>query len=92
MNKEEYSVGDIVYKTSFYTSKYPLVKETEGEILNVKMKMIQDEPLGAADKAFYRARYGFQETYPVFELLVKCGNNNFLVSQFGFNKDFHEKS
>lgn len=89
MLTETYTPGELVIKSSSYTSNYPDWKVTRGIILSVKKRTISDESLkgAASDRALYRSRYGNVDSYPCFEMLISTNEGNFVVSQFGFNKD-----
>lgn len=89
MKQEFYKVGDVVKKTPFYASTYPNWKADEGTVVSCKMHLVLDANLASTDKAFFRARYGTQPKYPIFQMLIKVGESPhpYLVSQFGFNKD-----
>ena len=85
--REAYNIGDTVKKTPEYAVKYSGIKSNEGVIVSVKMKLVSDDVLATSDRARYRARYTYQEKYPVFEMIINCNGTHYLVSQFGFNKD-----
>jgi len=87
MKNEFYNVGDLVYKSPVYSAAYPAWKVDKGVVLSVKKRLISDQSLGAIDRASYRSRYGHQDRYPIFELFISTNQGNYLVSQFGFNKD-----
>lgn len=87
MKNESYNVGDLVYKSSIYSSAYPGWKVDRGMILSVKSRVVSEQSLGATDRAMYRSRYGQQDKYTMFEMVISTNMGNYLVSQFGFNKD-----
>ena len=90
MQKEErYRVGDILKKTDYFQSRYPMSKfPAEGKLLSVKMKLISATSLPEMDRHKYYLRYGKLEKYPVFEFLVGIGlGASIMTSQFGYNKE-----
>lgn len=85
--RETYAVGDIVTKTPMYSSNYPAWDVDRGVISKITERFVADQSLGTSDRALYRNRYGAQDRYPIFEMIVSTADGDFLVSQFGFNKD-----
>lgn len=87
MKSETYRVGDTVKKTSAGFARYPAWKCRDAIIVSVKMRTIKDVDLSPSDKTMYRNRYTYQEVYPIFEMIVQSAGQQFLTSQFFFNKD-----
>lgn len=85
MKEEVYSVGDIVVKTAMYAANYPTWKIEKGIVLSVKKRVVLDKSLGATDRVLYVNRYGRQEKYPLFEMIISTTAGDYLVSQFGFS-------
>jgi len=88
--EEEYVPGDLVYKTARWAASYPGWKLAKGVVVQARKSFVTDEALSAYDRGMYQSRYGKHERYPAFEILITTPEGNYLVSQFGFNKD-HEK-
>lgn len=89
--EEEYVTGDLVYKTARWATSYPGWKISRGIVIQTKKSFVTDEALSAYDRTVYQNRYGKREQYPVFEILITTSEGNYLVSQFGFNKDPDKK-
>ena len=87
-NTETYAVGDVLKKTPFYSSIYVTWSVTEGTVVSVKKTSVPDAIMGKEDKSVYRSRYGIQQEYPVFAIMLKAPDGQtYLVSQLGFNHD-----
>lgn len=85
--EENYVPGDLVYKTALWASSYPGWKISRGIVMHVKKSFVSDEFLSKHDKDTYQRRYGKQDRYPFFEILISTPEGNYSVSQFAFNKD-----
>lgn len=85
--EENYVPGDLVYKTALWASCYPGWKVSRGIVMLAKKSFVSDESLSTSDRIPYRSRYGKQDKYPSFEILISTPEGNYSVSQFGFNKD-----
>lgn len=87
MKEEDYSKGDLLTKSAAYSANYPGWKVERGIVISSKKRLVSDQSLAATDRASYRGRYGAQVQYPIFEIVLSTASGNYLVSQFGFNKD-----
>lgn len=85
--EEEYIPGDLVYKTARWTANYPGWKLSRGIVVQARKSFVANEMLNTVDRNMYQSRYGKREYYPAFDILITTTEGNYLVSQFGFNKD-----
>ena len=84
---ESIVLGDLIYKTPECGAHYPKWDVDSGVVISIKKRSVSDDSLGSSDRAAYRSRYGYQQKYPLFEIIVSTSSGDFLVSQFHFNKD-----
>ena len=87
IDNEIYCVGDLVFKTPFYTNNYPMWKITSGVLMSYSIRFILDTSISAVDKPMYHTRYGICDKYPIITMIITTSSGNYLVNQFGFNKD-----
>jgi hypothetical protein len=89
--EEDYVPGDLVYKSARWAAAYPTWNVSRGVIMTSRKSIVLDSSLGASDRNMYQERYGKQEWYPCFEILIATPQGNYRISQFGFNKDNEEE-
>jgi len=87
MKDEDINIGDLVHKTPECGAHYPGWKIESGVVVSVKKRFVTDASLGSGDRATYRSRYGYQEKYPILEIIISTPDGHFMTSQFHFNKD-----
>ena len=85
---DSFIVGDTVKITAFYRTQYPYWADCDkpAMITSVKSWKVYAKNMGKEDRAFFQARYGVLPEYNLFELMIKIGETNYIVSQFGFSK------
>lgn len=78
-------VGSKVKVSEQSLTNYPLwgVGETIGIVLSVETKTIKASDLGAVDRIMYQEMYGKAPEYPLMRLMVRFGDGEYVMSQFG---------
>lgn len=88
---ETFKAGDKVKIIDFYLDNYPkwgqLVKDKEATVISAKIINVKFDDLDKDDKPRYKAVYGIQEVYSIFELKISLNDKIHLVSSLGFSKE-----
>jgi hypothetical protein len=79
--------GDLLNKSPECGAQYPKWNVNSGVVLSIKKRTVSDDSLGSSDRATYRSRYGYQQKYPIYEIIISTSTCDFMASQFHFNKD-----
>lgn len=87
---DNFTIGDKVKLSETYIFAYSpkwvdSVKDKIAVIKSIKQKIIKFTSLDKEDKPVYRNRYGQQNEYTLFELLIQFNGTEdlYMVSQFG---------
>jgi len=87
----QYSIGDKVKITDFYSAVYPkdwVTSHQIGEIFSVSHKTVKYSDLDKDGKSLYRTIYGAKEFYDLYEMIVRFEDDRrvYLVSSLGYSK------
>lgn len=88
---DEYTVGEKVKLSKFYTTNYCGVSHLENqeyEIVKITVRNIPLESIEKSDRPMYASKYGQLDRYNLIGIYAKIPNSQvlYLGSQFGFVK------